>query len=207
MKVKICGIRNIEDALVAEQSGADFIGFVFAPSKRRISVEDAVEIASLLSSHTKIVGVFVNESIETMTQIAKKVGLDYIQLHGDETADTAKAISYPVIKACPVNKLTPEIIHDYPADYLLIDSPGEKYRGGSGKTFDWKLLDQVGFKNNKFILAGGLTPENIAEAIEATNPFAVDVSSGVETDGKKDHDKIRRFLQQAKKAGKVETDK
>src|SRR5699024_8323403 len=183
---------------------ADFIGFVFAPSKRRVSIEEAAEIVSHLSEKSKIVGVFVNESLENMIRIAKAVQLDYIQLHGNELPLVAKELPYPVIKAFSVGKTDPEIIKHYPCDYLLLDSPGTTYEGGSGKTFDWSKLDKLDFNKNKFILAGGLTPENVNKAIKCTNPIGVDVSSGVESTGNKDQTKIKQFIYNAKAERKVE---
>jgi len=204
MKVKICGIRTIEDAKFAEENGADFIGFVFAPSKRRVSIADAAEIVSHLSEKTKKVGVFVNEPLESMIRIAKAVQLDYIQLHGNELPETAKELPYPVIKAFSIDKTDPEIIKHYPCEYLLLDSPGTTYEGGSGKTFDWSKLDKFDFNKNKFILAGGLTPQNVLKAIKSTNPIGVDVSSGVESAGNKDQTKIKQFIYHAKAERKVE---
>src|SRR5699024_6507957 len=143
MHVKICGITSLNVARKVEHARADFIGFVFAPSKRRISPNDASRITQELTSSVQKVGVFVNESIETMTHIAKTVGLDYIQLHGDEPASTAEQLDYPVIKAFSIDQANSSTIATYPCDYLLIDSPGETYRGGSGKTFTWEKLDEL----------------------------------------------------------------
>ena len=204
MKVKICGIRTIEDAKFAEANGADFIGFVFAPSKRRVSIEEAAEIVSHLSEESKIVGVFVNESLDNMIRIAKAVQLDYIQLHGNELPLIAKELPYPVIKAFSIDKTEPEIIKHYPCEYLLLDSPGTTYEGGSGKTFDWSKLDKLDFNKNKLFLAGGLTPENVSKAVKTTQPIGVDVSSGVESAGNKDQTKIKQFIYNAKAERKVE---
>lgn len=204
MKVKICGITKKEDALLAEEAGADLIGFVFAPSKRRISPVNAAAIANQLPDHIKKVGVFVNEAAENMIHIAKLVGLDYIQLHGDESAQLARSLPYPIIKAFSIDKATPETIRKFPCDYLLIDSPGEKYQGGSGRTFDWSKLDKLGIEKSRFILAGGLSADNVQEAIKVTGAIGVDVSSGVETDGVKNHDKIIHFIENAKANRKVE---
>lgn len=198
MNVKICGITTLSAAKVVEKSGADFIGFVFAPSSRSITVENAAKITSQLSPNLKKVGVFVNEPIEAIEAIATKVGLDIIQLHGDEPEAFAKKLSYPVIKAFSIDKVEPNQIRNYPAEYLLIDSPGEDYRGGSGKTFSWELLDELDIPREKLILAGGLSSENINQAIKLVRPFGVDVSSGVETNQQKDHEKITSFITHAK---------
>lgn len=197
MLVKICGITDIETARKVQAAGAQFIGFVFTPSKRRISPMQAGEIATHISPDLKKVGVFVNESIENIKYIAKLVGLDYIQLHGNESPSVARALPYPIIKAFSIHEVNPNTIHDYPCDYLLIDSPGKKYRGGSGYTFNWRKLDDLEIDKDKLILAGGLSINNIRKAIETVRPIGVDVSSGVETDGKKDHDKIAQFIHEA----------
>lgn len=204
MHVKICGIKHEKDALHAEKIGADFIGFVFAPSKRRISPVNAAKIVSRLASNIKTVGVFVNEPIENMIHIAKLVGLDYIQLHGNEPEDIARKLPFPIIKAFSIGKVNPSLLCSYPCDYVLIDSPGATYEGGSGKVFDWNLLEQYHFDRSKFILAGGLSPNNVKNAINIAHPIGVDVSSGVETNGEKDQQKMIEFIQQAKNSRKVE---
>lgn len=194
MLVKVCGITTLEAAEAVAQAGADFIGFVFAPSKRRISPDNAAKIAQTLPKSLKKVGVFVNESAENINYIAKKVGLDYIQLHGDESADFASSLPFPVIKAFPIDKANASMIHRFPCDYYLIDSPAEEHRGGSGKTFNWEKLNALELDHGKLILAGGLTVANVQEAVTAVNPIGIDVSSGVETDGKKDIEKIKQFV-------------
>ena len=199
MFVKICGIKTLDAAKTAQEAGADFIGFVFAPSNRRISPIDAANITKQLSPKIKKVGVFVNESVENIKHIAKLVGLDYVQLHGDEPAHFAAQLPYPIIKAFSVHTVDPKTIHQYPCDYVLIDSPGEKYRGGSGNVFNWKTIDELQIDKRKLILAGGLNEANVREAIESVQPIGVDVSSGVETDGVKDHQKIQSFIKQTKK--------
>src|SRR5690625_3246294 len=198
MFVKICGITDKETAHFVQEAGADFIGFVFAPSKRRISPVNAAKISKHLSSKIKTVGVFVNESVENMKYIANLVGLDYIQLHGDEPASVAKKIPYPIIKAFSIQQVNPKTVHEYPCDYLLIDSPGEKYRGGSGNMFNWEQLERLQINKHKLFLAGGLSVENVADAKKMVHPFGVDVSSGVETDGIKDSLKIKQFIKEAK---------
>lgn len=198
MLVKICGIKTVEAAHVAMQAGADFIGFVFAPSKRRISPEEARIIARTLPSSMKKVGVFVNESTEEMKRIAQLVGLNVIQLHGGEPPKVIEQLPYKVIKAFPINKLKKQMIKLYNCDYYLIDSPpSDKYQGGSGKTFDWNNINELVSKE-KIMLAGGLTPENVNNAIRTAKPIGVDVSSGVETNGEKDHSKIKQFILNAK---------
>lgn len=202
MKVKICGITTVEAAEHAVAAGADFIGFVFADSKRRIDKQKAKEIASVLPSTIKKVGVFVNESPETIEDIAKTVRLDYVQLHGDESPEYCQQLSYPVIKAFQVKaKSDFNDIAAYPCAYYLLDSPAGKYRGGNGETFDWELAKDVTNLEGKVILAGGLHAGNVQQAIAEVHPIGVDVSSGVETDGAKDLEKITAFIREAKQEG------
>ncbi|WP_100012219.1 phosphoribosylanthranilate isomerase [Lentibacillus sediminis] len=198
MLVKICGITTREAAKAASEAGADFIGFVFAPSKRQITPEKAATIAASLPSSVRKVGVFVNEDLEQMIETAEQVGLDVLQLHGDEPAEMIEQLPYPTIKAFPADPAKLADLPDYPSDFYLVDSPFGKNRGGNGTTFDWQMLNSLQLDKQKLILAGGLNPENIQEAINQANPACVDVSSGVETNGEKDHEKIRRFIDQAK---------
>lgn len=198
MLVKTCGIMTNAAAEEAVQSGVDFIGFVFAPSKRYMTPEQATEIAETIPSSVKKVGVFVNETVENITSIAEKVGLDYIQLHGDESAEFAKQLSYPIIKAFPATEESLAKMKDYPCDYYLIDSPFGANRGGNGTAFDWNLLKKLNLDTNKLFLAGGLNPENVLQAINMTEPMGVDVSSGIETNGRKDLSKIKNFISKAK---------
>lgn len=197
MLVKICGITTQEAAGTAVQAGADFIGFIFAPSKRQIDPDEAVDISATLPSSIKKVGVFVNESLENVQRIAEQVGLDFIQLHGDETPDYAKALAYPVIKAFSISSDSTVAIRTFPCDYYLLDSPIGNNRGGNGTTFNWNLLTDADLDLGKVILAGGLNPANIKEAITTVQPAGVDVSSGVETDGQKDLNKIKQFITNA----------
>jgi len=199
MLVKICGIQTAEHAQAAVAAGADLLGFVFAPSKRQITAEHARDIISSLPDSIQTVGVFVNEIPERMEKIAATAGLDYIQLHGDEDIAVAEALPFKVIKAFPVTEETLPIIKDFPADYYILDSPIGGARGGNGTVFDWDLAKDLPIDRNKIMLAGGLTPKNVEEAIERLSPVGVDVSSGVETNGIKDIDKIQEFIKNAKK--------
>lgn len=198
MLVKICGIQTKEAAEVVVASGADFIGFLFAESKRNIKPSVAAEIAKVIPPSVKKVGVFVNESVDRILEIADIVGLDYIQLHGDEKPEVAEILPYKVIKAFSVGPENLNEIASYPCDYYLLDSPKGKYRGGNGKTFDWNLIKKIPIDPNKIILAGGLSSENVQQAIKTVNPIGVDVSSGVETNGIKDNEKIKEFVNKAK---------
>lgn len=198
-KVKICGLQEVAHVQAAVNAGADFIGFMFAPSKRRISVEQAIELAQHIPASVKKVGVFVNETAETIQQIAAQVELDYIQYHGDEAPEQIEQIGLPSIKAFSIQSAQDvERAAAYEVDYYLFDAPGTDFRGGSGNAFDWTLLDQMNIAQEKVILAGGLNEDNVHIASMLVEPFAVDVSSGVETDGIKDTDKIKRFIERAK---------
>lgn len=196
VQVKICGIQTIEHANTAVKAGVDLIGFVFAPSKREVTANEAATIAKSLPSTVKKVGVFVNEEVNTIKKIADQVELDFIQLHGDETAEMIKQLPYKIIKAFSIDHA--KDILSYPCDYYLVDSPAEKYRGGSGKTFDWNLIDHLKIDRSKLILAGGLDVENVKNAITNVQPAIVDTSSGVETNNEKDHEKIKAFITQVK---------
>ncbi|MEK4698396.1 phosphoribosylanthranilate isomerase [Solibacillus sp. FSL R7-0668] len=198
-KVKICGLKEAEHIQAAVEAGADFIGLMFAPSKRRITIEQAIVLAQHIPPNVKKVGVFVNEKPEIIKQIAELVGLDFIQYHGDESAEQIAAIGLPAIKAFSIRtKEDVKRASTYTIDYYLFDAPGTDFRGGSGNSFDWTLLDDVNIPLDKVILAGGLTEENVGIATMLVQPFAVDVSSGVEIDGRKDIEKIKRFVECAK---------
>ncbi|CAM4075504.1 phosphoribosylanthranilate isomerase [Lederbergia lenta] len=206
MKVKICGITSEEAAFAASENGADLLGFVFANSTREITPERAGEIIKKLPKHVKTTGVFVNETYENIMRIARIADLDYIQLHGDESPEFCRKISLPVIKAFSINdKDDLNTLRNYECAYYLLDSPGLKFRGGSGIPFDWSLLTDQTIPRGKVILAGGLNEGNVAEAIAKVQPACVDVSSGVETEGKKDIEKITAFIMKAKneESGKV----
>ncbi|MEC1176939.1 phosphoribosylanthranilate isomerase [Metasolibacillus meyeri] len=199
--VKICGLKTPEHVETAVQVGADFVGFVFAPSKRRIAVEEAKELAKQIPTSVKKVGVFVNEDAETIRTIAEAVPLDYIQYHGDETNDFIQQIGLPALKAFSVrNADDVKKAAAFGVDYYLFDAPGTDFRGGSGHTFDWSLLEEASIPSEKVIVAGGLTVDNVAKAIQFVQPVAVDVSSGVERDGVKDSALIQAFIHNAKGA-------
>ncbi|AUJ23779.1 phosphoribosylanthranilate isomerase [Virgibacillus dokdonensis] len=201
MLVKICGIQSIEAAQAAVLAGADLLGFVFAPSKRKVTPEQAASIVQTIPRSVKIVGVFVNERVTALNAIIAQVPLDYVQLHGQETASVAYQLHAPIIKAYSIDKLEKtkqKELTNYPYDYLLIDSPSEQYAGGSGRPFNWSKLKTKQIPSERLIIAGGLTSTNVNQAIATLNPSGVDVSSGVETNGKKDSQKIIQFITQAK---------
>ena len=190
-KVKICGLSIKEAVEVAVSAGADYIGFVFAPSKRQVTVEQATELAKFIPSHIQKVGVFVSPSREELLEAIEKVGLDLVQIHGQVADDLFENLPCASIQAVQVdgNGHVP----NSQADYLLFDAPV----AGSGRTFDWGQLDTTELAQ-PFFIAGGLNEDNVEEAIQHFTPFAVDVSSGVETDGQKDQEKIRRFIERVK---------
>ncbi|MDR4985682.1 phosphoribosylanthranilate isomerase [Bacillus cereus] len=204
MKVKICGITDMETAKRTCEYGADAIGFVFAESKRKIVPELAKEIIQELPANVLKVGVFVNESVEVIQKIADECGLTHVQLHGDEDNHQIRRLNIPSVKGVGV-AVEKDIEHakKYETDYLLFDSPKEKFHGGNGKTFSWELLAHMPKElRKKTILAGGLNILNIEEAIRTVQPYMVDVSSGIETEGKKDLEKIKQFIKKAKECSK-----
>ncbi|EAE1292328.1 phosphoribosylanthranilate isomerase [Listeria monocytogenes] len=199
MIVKICGLKKAVDVAAAVDNGADMIGFVFAKSKRQVTVEKAHELAKNIPANVKKVGVFVNPTEEELTAAIKGVPLDIVQLHGQEPAKQANRTDVEVIKAFPVKDgKIPTNINDYPNAYILLDAPAEEYEGGSGKTFDWDKINRDMLTKNKLIIAGGLNAQNVQEAIKRFEPYAVDISSGVETNGEKDPEKIKYFIKTAK---------
>ncbi|HDR7792410.1 TPA: phosphoribosylanthranilate isomerase [Bacillus luti] len=204
MKVKICGITDMETAKTACEYGADALGFVFAESKRKITPEQAKEIITELPAHVLKVGVFVNESVEVIQKIADECGLTHVQLHGDEDNHQIRRLNIPSIKALGViSEADMRNAQAYETDCILFDSPKEKFHGGNGKKFSWELLAHMPKElREKTILAGGLNALNIEEAIRTIQPYMVDVSSGVETEGKKDVEKIKQFIKKAKECSK-----
>ena len=190
-KVKICGLSTVEAVETAVLAGADYIGFVFAASKRQVSLEQAQELAKRVTGKTKIVGVFVSPSLEDVELAIGQVPLDMVQIHGTFDEALIPLISVPVIRAIQLSDQEAQVSSQ--ADYLLFDAPV----AGSGQTFDWDLLIDQKIRQD-FFIAGGLTVDNVRQARETFQPYAVDVSSGVETDGRKDIEKIKAFIEGAK---------
>ena len=190
-KVKICGLSTKEAVKTAVSAGADYIGFVFAPSKRQVTVEQAIELAKFIPSHIQKVGVFVSPSRADLLEAIEKVGLDLVQVHGQVVDKLFENLPCGSIQAVQIGE--GEHVPNSQADYLLFDAPV----AGSGQIFDWGRLDTTELAQ-PFFIAGGLNEDNVEEAIQHFTPFAVDVSSGVETDGQKDHEKIRRFIERVK---------
>ena len=211
--VNICGIREKAHALTAIEAGADFIGLVFAPSRRQVTPKQAGKIVNAAKSRSDVigtVGVFVNMPAAEVNAIADSCNLDWVQLSGDEPWEYCREISRPVIKTIRIKQgQSPEqILADLatgakiltPKKYLyLLDSELKGRYGGTGTIFDWNLARQAA-EQFPVIIAGGLTPENVAEVIKMVAPLGVDVSSGVETDGVKDIAKIKAFIEAVRKA-------
>ncbi|EFX36510.1 phosphoribosylanthranilate isomerase [Streptococcus infantis] len=190
-KVKICGLSTKEAVKTAVSAGADYIGFVFAPSKRQVTLEQAAELAKFIPSYIQKVGVFVSPSQAELLEAVDKVGLDFVQVHGKVVDKLFENLPCGSIQAVQIDE--GGHVPNSQADYLLFDAPV----AGSGQTFDWGQLDTTELAQ-PFFIAGGLNEDNVARAIQHFSPFAVDVSSGVETDGQKDHEKIRRFIERVK---------
>ncbi|MQC18736.1 MAG: phosphoribosylanthranilate isomerase [Chloroflexi bacterium] len=236
--VKICGNRTPEDVLAAAEAGADFVGMMFAASKRQVDVEQARAMVRALGAPLEdrayeppppatpgeredlgawfrhgadvveryiaakrplTVGVFADQPIEYVNEVADQVGVDLVQLSGDETWEDCLRITRPVIQVAHISPL------DAPADVftlvqpgfalaLMLDSAHGPYRGGTGVTFDWTVASELAARM-PMILAGGLNPENVEDAVRTVRPWVVDVASGTETDGKKDHSRVRSFIE------------
>ena len=212
--VKICGIREPAHAVAAAEAGADYIGMILAPGRRRITLEQAAKITAAVraaaKSPPKLVGVFVNADPAEVNDMAAAAGLDMVQLSGQEDEDYLERIALPKIKAIHVDSATPgpvgwlslrrRLTALRAMDVLpLLDAQVDGQAGGTGRTFDWSAAK--GQDGIRFMVAGGLTPENVAGAIAQLHPWAVDVSSGVETAGVKDMGKVRAFIQAVRQAG------
>ena len=196
VRIKICGVTRLEDALSAARLGADALGFNFWPgSKRHLDAAAARRIISRLPPFVTPVGVFVNQSEGEMRAIAAETGIQVFQLHGDEPPELCSRLPLPVVKAIPVDQVrTLSRLLSYEVQAFLLDTPSRGY-GGTGQPFDWSLAEGVS-EVAPVILAGGLTPENVAEAVRAVRPWAVDVASGVESSpGVKDADRMSRFIE------------
>lgn len=199
VRVKICGITSVQDALTAVKHGADAIGLVFyAPSSRNVSIAQAQEIARQIPAFVSVVGLFVNAEASFVNKVISQVKINLLQFHGDETPEACSQFSLPFIKAIRVKPDTNLIqcaIDFSAAKALLLDTYTEGLMGGTGHVFDWDLIPKQMAK--PVILAGGLTADNVAQAIQKVQPYAVDVSGGVEmSKGIKEADKIAAFMQQ-----------
>ncbi len=189
-KIKFCGLSRLDDIELANELRPEYVGFVFAPeSKRYVTPAQAAKLRGALSEKILAVGVFVNEKIPVVAKLLNDDIIDVAQLHGNEDANYILRLRTlavkPIIKAFQVGEDL-SAVQNFDSDYVLIDS-GK----GTGKIFDWSILKNF---SRPYFLAGGLNPENVSDSIKFLNPFAVDVSSGIETDGRKDADKMRKFI-------------
>lgn len=190
VSVKICGIRSIESALAAIDAGADFIGLNFVPSsKRKVSAGQAKEIIAAIKGQIKIVGVFQNADADSVNQVAETLGLDFVQLHGDEDPAYCARIKTDVIKRVSIK----QDLKAFDVPFFLLDREVQ----GKGKLVDTNAARRIA-QEFEIFLAGGLNPKNVAKIVQEVRPFAVDVAGGIETDGKEDFEKMRTFVLHAK---------
>ena len=197
--VKICGITNLDDALAAVEAGADALGFNFyKPSPRYITPQHAREIIEQLPDSVLTVGVFVNEEAASVKDIADESGIKGLQLHGDESPAYCHelAADYYVIKTFAVSEtFDPQTPNEYEVEAIMLDTKHNSLRGGTGRAFDWSVARRLAPTITKLFLAGGLSPENVENAIETVRPFAVDACSALEDrPGKKNHERMRVFV-------------
>jgi len=194
--IKICGLRRPEDIDAVNEGMPDFIGFVFAESSRQVTLEQAASLKARLKPEIKAVGVFVNDEPERILEICRRGIIDIVQLHGDENndyiRDIKKRTNCPVIRAIRVKNVEDlRNIDSIPCDYLLLDAWDDGQYGGSGKSFDWAVIRSM---DKPFFLAGGLNEDNLARAATDVRPYGLDLSSGVETEGVKDREKILKAI-------------
>ena len=217
---KICGIRRTEDAITAAEAGADFIGLVFVPERRRrldvaAAAEIVCELRTLIPEPPRVVGLFADQPLEEVIETIKSCSLDLAQLCGQEPPDYCRGVAEQT--GAEVIKVLHVSASETAADagigggvaarmslyleagcYVTLDRLVEGLQGGTGRSFDWGVAAQLSQRGYEFLLAGGLTPENVAQAVQQVNPWGVDVSSGVETGGHQDDEKIRAFIQNAR---------
>jgi len=202
IQVKLCGMTRPEDARVAEAAGADAIGLIFAPSPRQVTAQQAKQISRELGPFIARVGVFVDAPLDKIAAVLDHVHLDVLQLHGSETPEEVEALrslGRRLIKSVRVKDAASlSRLDEYPVDTFLLDSYIPGMPGGTGHTFDWSLATEIA-RRHRIILAGGLTPDNVANAIQAVRPFGLDAASGVETSpGVKDPGKMQQFIARAR---------
>ena len=217
IRAKICGIRRTEDAIIAAEAGADFFGLVFVPERRRrleagVAAEIVEELRTLIPDPPQAVGLFADQPLDEVAETIKSCGLDLAQLCGQESPDYCRQVAdrtgAEIIKVLHISaseavggglggRFAP---YQQAGCYITLDRLVEGLQGGTGQSFDWEVAAQLSKEGHKFLLAGGLTPENVAQAVKQVNPWGVDVSTGVETDGLKDEEKIRAFIRNARSA-------
>lgn len=195
-KIKLCGLTRQSDIDAVNIANPDYIGFVFAKSRRQINEEKAKQFKQFLSPYIQVVGVFVNEKIEKIINLCNSNIIDMIQLHGDEDNEYIRklkeCVPNKIIKAVRVKESQDvERAIEIVADYILFDTYHREQYGGTGETFDWNLISKV---DKPYFLAGGINADNVYEAIKLCNPFCIDISSGVETNGYKDPKKILHII-------------
>lgn len=194
-RIKICGITSVDDAKAAATAGADAIGLVMAESPRQVNTALARHIAQQLPPFVTVVAVFVNEEIRTVERLHREIGFHVAQLHGDEDPDYLRHLEVPAIKSFAVrDNSVLEQIEEYREPAFLLDAYSPTKAGGTGQSFDWQIAVKAK-AYGRVILSGGLTPDNVTDALQTVHPWAVDVSSGVESSpGKKDHNRIVEFI-------------
>lgn len=216
MLVKICGLRSLDDLRAAADAGADLVGIVFVPGvRRRVEPACAQEMVALFRQERqglptpRIVGLFADQPLGEVQAIAHQVGLDMVQLCGQEDIPYARRVGLPVVKAVHIVGSAPDQVAIAEAQVQaledagilpLLDKGGGPQPGGMGQPFDWGVAQALAQRGHRFLLAGGLTPENVAQAVRLVHPYGVDVSSGVETNGLKDYQKVRAFITAARNA-------
>ncbi len=202
-RVKICGNTNLEDVKLAIDLGADYLGFIFAESKRKVDIPTVRDIMQAVPQFTKFVGVFANQPKQDVLTITGELGIKILQFHGDETGLYCHSFmekGYEVIKTFRIrDAMSLKRLGDYDVTAFLFDTFSKEEQGGTGTTFDWNLIEDKPYVHEKLFLAGGLNIQNLRQAIETVRPFAVDVASGVEKNaGKKDPFLLSQFIRIAK---------
>ena len=221
IRTKICGIRRTEDAITAAEAGADFIGLVFVPGRRRrmevaAAADIVVELRTLIPEPPRVVGLFADQPLAEVVETIKSCSLDLAQLCGKESADYCRQVTEQtgaeIIKVLHVSasetvadsgggglngRMSP---YQQAGCHITLDRLVEGLQGGTGQSFDWDVAAEVSQQGHRFLLAGGLTPDNVAQAVAQVKPWGVDVSSGVETEGRQDEEKIRAFIRNAQSA-------
>ena len=200
VKIKVCGLTRLEDAQVCVDAGVEFLGLNFwSGSPRHVDVAAARSIVEAAGDRAQTVGIFVDFTVDQVREIQRETGVEWVQLHGDEPPELVAELLPTAYKAIGVKDGSViALARTYPGDHILLDASVPGMPGGTGRTFDWAIAADVA-KERKLTLAGGLTPDNVAEAVRTVAPFRVDVASGVESaPGRKDPELVRRFIEAAR---------